>query len=314
MYVATGKISAAGQAAIHVQNGHAGATAKKYYIKCNRNEGVEESKRTFDLLLKAGNIVGESYANPQHGDSHHADVDRAKEGVGRGCLPPLRGGRCVGVGVGWGWGSGSGGDGEGGEVGGGGGDLGRAAVGADAPSVGAGRDMYVLPARGDGDGVGGEVGGSERNWDAPSVGAGGDIFVLPARGGRNGEGEEVGGGAGGGGGGQLLPGCPPPRAKAFKWGEDHPLGAVIDKKRRIVWTDEEVSYIGRWVAEDKKLNPGRGTIVARCLTAIKADPRARRIFHVHHVFDSARLRCGYDKSTLRKDREMDEEMDEDPAV
>ena len=63
LYVATGKISAAGQAAIHVQNGHAGATAKKYYIKCNRNEGVEESKRTFDLLLKAGNIVGESYEN-----------------------------------------------------------------------------------------------------------------------------------------------------------------------------------------------------------------------------------------------------------
>ena len=101
---------------------------------------------------------------------------------------------------------------------------------------------------------------------------------------------------------RLLPSSlkfsPPPAVMPRPLGEDHPERGR-DSKQRVVWSSAEVDYIAIWCTRDQELNPGKGTIVARCRKAILLDPAARRVFHPNHVIDSARLRTGYEKFLQR---------------
>jgi hypothetical protein len=76
------------------------------------------------------------------------------------------------------------------------------------------------------------------------------------------------------------------------WGKDHP-----DYNKKLVkfaWSDPEITYIVNWCEAKVAENPAaKSTIVAKCLKALQHDPEALKIFHVHHVLDSARLRAGY---------------------
>jgi hypothetical protein len=59
---------------------------------------------------------------------------------------------------------------------------------------------------------------------------------------------------------------------------------------RIPWTQDEINFVGNWCKEHKDAN----NIVAKCLEYIRNDKEALEIFHPNHIFDSGRLRHGYD--------------------
>ena len=130
------------------------------------------------------------------------------------------------------------------------------------------------------------------------------------------------GGGGGGAGSRLTPprittaprstgNFAPPEPVAY--GQDHPWVSITDHSRRVPWSEAEVDWVGQWCIADKSQNPEKRNTVARCLKALRDDASARRIFHNHHVFDSARLRVAYDKFKKRKvaaaQQNEDEELD-----
>ena len=82
------------------------------------------------------------------------------------------------------------------------------------------------------------------------------------------------------------------KLQAADWGKDHP-----DYNKKLVkfaWSDPEITHIVNWCEAKVAENPSaKSTIVAKCLKALQHDPEALKIFHVHHVLDSARLRAGY---------------------
>ncbi|MDP3787819.1 MAG: hypothetical protein Q8Q60_00705, partial [Candidatus Chromulinivorax sp.] len=62
--------------------------------------------------------------------------------------------------------------------------------------------------------------------------------------------------------------------------------------KKVKWSEEELDWMREW----KRVNIlGEDTEqeVARCLQAIRSNPKAHLIFHEHHVRDSGRLRSGY---------------------
>ena len=108
--------------------------------------------------------------------------------------------------------------------------------------------------------------------------------ALPAlqsgKGGRKGQGEK-----------EKLCELPP----NARFGENHPI-AWDTSALKVCWTDEEVRFIKMWCITAAERNPGITQITAKCLKAILADPEARKLFHHRHVFNSSRLRVGYDKA------------------
>lgn len=80
----------------------------------------------------------------------------------------------------------------------------------------------------------------------------------------------------------------------LKWGADHPDKNPTPTK--VTWSDSELEYIKEWQLNN--VLDGRNPI-ARCLNFIRDDSDARKIFHHHHVLNSARLRVGYN-SSLKK--------------
>jgi hypothetical protein len=63
----------------------------------------------------------------------------------------------------------------------------------------------------------------------------------------------------------------------------------------VEWTLAEVDYIQAWKNKHILIEEDKFNQVAHCLATIMEDPIAQRIFHVHHVKDSSRLRSGYYK-------------------
>lgn len=78
------------------------------------------------------------------------------------------------------------------------------------------------------------------------------------------------------------------------YGTDH-LEYDNVRGKRITWSDDEVSYLTHWKAENVH-SPDEPFQLRRCLQAIIADRDAHPIFHQHHLETTQRLRSGYEKA------------------
>jgi hypothetical protein len=78
------------------------------------------------------------------------------------------------------------------------------------------------------------------------------------------------------------------------WGTAHPYGMKTDVFK-VTWSPAEIKYIGK-TAEEIKSQQGNSPkrLCAQILRKIVDDPSAKKIFHIHHVFDSTRIRSGYE--------------------
>jgi hypothetical protein len=64
---------------------------------------------------------------------------------------------------------------------------------------------------------------------------------------------------------------------------------------RVKWTEQEIDYVGKWCTKTLRDNPSNSNnIVARCLTHIRNEPAAHRLFHPNHILNSGRLKHGYE--------------------
>jgi hypothetical protein len=84
---------------------------------------------------------------------------------------------------------------------------------------------------------------------------------------------------------------------AMDWGTAHPDYGKAN--RRASWTNEEISYIGKWLTKYKgSIKYSNDRVVSTMLRYITKGPgnrEARPIFHKNHVLDCTRLRHGYRK-------------------
>ena len=78
------------------------------------------------------------------------------------------------------------------------------------------------------------------------------------------------------------------------WGSAHPYGMKTDVFK-VTWSPAEIKYIGK-TAEEIKSQQGNSPkrLCAQILRRIVEDPSAKKIFHIHHVLDSTRIRSGYE--------------------
>jgi len=78
------------------------------------------------------------------------------------------------------------------------------------------------------------------------------------------------------------------------WGSAHPYGMKTDVFK-VTWSSAEIKYIGK-TAEEIKSQQGNSPkrLCAQILRRIVEDPSAKKIFHIHHVLDSTRIRSGYE--------------------
>ena len=78
------------------------------------------------------------------------------------------------------------------------------------------------------------------------------------------------------------------------WGSVHPYGMKTDVFK-VTWSPAEIKYIGK-TAEEIKSQQGNSPkrLCAQILRRIVEDPSAKKIFHIHHVLDSTRIRSGYE--------------------
>lgn len=78
------------------------------------------------------------------------------------------------------------------------------------------------------------------------------------------------------------------------WGSAHPYGMKTDVFK-VTWSPAEIKYIGK-TAEEIKSQQGNSPkrLCAQILRKIVNDPSAKKIFHIHHVLDSTRIRSGYE--------------------
>ena len=85
-----------------------------------------------------------------------------------------------------------------------------------------------------------------------------------------------------------------PSTTTKNWGTAHPYGMKTDVFK-VTWSPAEIKYIGK-TAEEIKSQQGSSPkrLCAQILRKIVDDPSARKIFHIHHVFDSTRIRSGYE--------------------
>jgi hypothetical protein len=78
-----------------------------------------------------------------------------------------------------------------------------------------------------------------------------------------------------------------------QWGTSHPYGMKTEVSK-VTWSVAEIKYIGK-AAEEIKSQQGSAPkrLCAQILRKIIEDPSAKKIFHVHHVTDSTKIRSGY---------------------
>ncbi len=88
---------------------------------------------------------------------------------------------------------------------------------------------------------------------------------------------------------QEYPNWPTTSAAGYlEWGVDHPDARVsANSNARAQWSASELRYIERWCTKNNSAS------MKDLLECIRADLKARKIFHERHVLNSARLRAGY---------------------
>lgn len=82
---------------------------------------------------------------------------------------------------------------------------------------------------------------------------------------------------------------------SFKdWGIDHPnYGIHPTSKQRAKFSKAELIYLANWILKNQQEAYHEYNPVYRCLTSIRKDTAALRIFHKRHILKSDRLRPGY---------------------
>ena len=92
--------------------------------------------------------------------------------------------------------------------------------------------------------------------------------------------------------------------KHKEWGTAHPCQAVNPKK--VVWSDDELNYLRRWLEDQMRLFPDReqNTACWRALEDIMSCPEARAVFHRNHILSTGRLRSGFDHLMPREKKKM----------
>jgi hypothetical protein len=76
-----------------------------------------------------------------------------------------------------------------------------------------------------------------------------------------------------------------------------------ENQMRASWTDFEIQTVGEWCEQNKIANPKwANNILSKCVKHIKSDPKLREHFHQLHIFDSGRLRHGWETYLSRKQK------------
>lgn len=87
---------------------------------------------------------------------------------------------------------------------------------------------------------------------------------------------------------------PVPDITSKQWGTDHPsYDSSNSNPRRVIWSSAEINYIKNWMQKEFNREP-KETRVKRCLQHIKSDDGATAVFHLNHILNSGKLRCGFD--------------------
>ena len=81
----------------------------------------------------------------------------------------------------------------------------------------------------------------------------------------------------------------------------HPDFNKSENQMRASWTDFEIQTVGQWCEQNKIANPKWAkSILSKCVKHIKSDPKLREHFHQLHIFDSGRLRHGWEAYLSKK--------------
>ena len=83
----------------------------------------------------------------------------------------------------------------------------------------------------------------------------------------------------------------------------HPEFNKSENQMRAVWTEYEINFVGNWCEENKLSHPEWAKcIISKCTSFIKSNMKIREHFHQLHIFDSSRLRHGWEQYKLKKER------------
>ena len=117
----------------------------------------------------------------------------------------------------------------------------------------------------------------------------------------------AGGGAGGAGGAGITAAANltevAPHQVVLKGvvGCKHPEFNKSENQMRAVWTEYEINFVGNWCEENKLSHPEWvKCIISKCTSFIKSNIKIREHFHQLHIFDSSRLRHGWEQYKLKK--------------
>lgn len=89
----------------------------------------------------------------------------------------------------------------------------------------------------------------------------------------------------------------------------HPEFNKSENQMRAVWTDYEINFVGKWCEQHKLSNPAWAKcILSKCTSFIKSNVKIREFFHQLHIFDSSRLRHGWEQYKLRKNKKSEIEV------
>jgi hypothetical protein len=83
----------------------------------------------------------------------------------------------------------------------------------------------------------------------------------------------------------------------------HPEFNKSENQMRAAWTEYEINFVGNW-CEDNILSHPEWTkcIISKCTSFIKSNTKIREHFHQLHIFDSSRLRHGWEQYKLKKEK------------
>ena len=83
----------------------------------------------------------------------------------------------------------------------------------------------------------------------------------------------------------------------------HPDYNKSENQMRASWTEFEIQTVGQWCEQNKIANPKWAkNILSKCVKHIKGDPKLREHFHQLHIFDSGRLRHGWEAYLSKKQK------------
>jgi hypothetical protein len=85
------------------------------------------------------------------------------------------------------------------------------------------------------------------------------------------------------------------------WGTSHPCYGMTG--RSIQWSSAELNYVGRTFSAIARTEPQNRNKYAECLRRICLDNTATAIFHPHHIFNSDRIKNGYNSYEKLKERQ-----------